>query len=139
MLGAIVAGTSIDRVTGERSRCGENFDTLFGNPFVPAASDIVTPIIGDPAARNVTAATTGSLTIEGEDITVTAFERARGSYAPVITAGRAPATDQEIALGRRVARSLDRGVGDVVSVVGATGESAELDVVGITVPATAQQ
>jgi putative ABC transport system permease protein len=133
ILGATVVGRSIDRVTAERDRWGENYDQMFGGSHVPAVRDIVTPIADDHAVRDVTAATIGFLTIEDEDVTVFAVEVIRGSYAPVITSGRAPVTATEIALGRRVARKLDHSVGDVVTVMSASGEPSTLDVVGISV------
>ena len=37
IVGALVVGTSIDRVTEEAARWGDNFDQLFGNPYIPAS------------------------------------------------------------------------------------------------------
>ena len=49
------------------------------------------------------------------------------------TAGRAPAAPDEVALGRRTARRLDRGIGDSVTISGPAGNTVDATVVGISV------
>ena len=133
LLGALVVGTSLVRLTTDPDRRGQNYDQLFGNPFLPATRDIVTPILGVADFVSITAATTGSLTIQGEDVAVFAYESVRGDLAPTTTSGRLPVADDEIQLGRRVARRLDVAVGDTVTVDRPDGSSTDLRVVGFSV------
>ena len=133
LVGALVVGTSLDRATDDPPRYGQNYDALFGNPYVPTESDLVAPVLGVAEFRDVTAATTGTLSIERTDVPVYAFESVRGDLGPLITSGRAPAGVDEIALGRRLARQLDRGVGEVVAVDRFDGTTVELRVVGVVV------
>lgn len=138
IVGAFVVGTSITRVSHEPPRWGDNFDAVFGNVYIPASVDLVAPVVDDPEIRELTAATTGSLVIDGSDVTIFAFDSVKGGLVPVTTSGRAPAAANEVALGQRTARRLDRGVGDIVSISGFTGATVDATVVGITVtPETA--
>jgi ABC-type lipoprotein release transport system permease subunit len=62
-----------------------------------------------------------------------AVEPIRGGILPVILEGRGPSGPDEIALGRVVARRLDRGIGSTVEAVGPSGTTAQLTVVGLAV------
>lgn len=133
LLGALVVGTSLVRLTNDPDRRGQNYDQLFGNPFLPASRDIVTPMLGVADFVSITAATTGTLTIGGEDVTVFAYESVRGDLTPTTTSGQPPVADDEIQLGRRVARGLDVAVGETVTVDRPDGSSTDLSVVGLVV------
>lgn len=133
LVGAGIVGLSILRLSDERTRVGENFDALFGNPFLSEQRDILTPALANPSVEAVTAATLRSLTIGDRDVPLFAFDAAKGGLAPVVLDGRAPSGTDEISLGREVARRLDLRIGDTVDVTALTGASATLRVVGITV------
>ncbi len=128
--GSLVVGGSLVRVGDDSARWGANFDEFFGNPFLPAPGDIVTPVLDEPAVAALTAATSGSLAIDGTDVGVLAFEALRGGLLPVVLEGRVPTGPDEIALGRVIARHLDRRTGDVVQVVGPDARAVEATVVG---------
>jgi hypothetical protein len=133
MTGALVVGASMARVIDEPFRFGVNYDHVLGNQYQPATGDIVTPLAADPDVEAISAGTIGTLTIGDTDLSVWVFEPVKGDLLPVITAGRAPVADDELALGRRAAREFDVRVGDVVNVTAAEGSPAELTVVGLAV------
>ena len=133
VVGSLLVATSLVRMIDEPRLWGADFDESYGNPFVPAAGDIVTPVADDPDVAGVTAATSGSLTIDGTDVPVLAYESVRGGVLPVILDGRVPSAPDEIALGRLVAQRIDRSIGDTVVAAGPAGDQLELRVVGYTV------
>ncbi|CAN5541238.1 hypothetical protein BH10ACT2_BH10ACT2_15130 [soil metagenome] len=133
VVGSIVVGLSLGQIGTSPARWGANFDQLFGNPYVPTDSDIAAPMIAAPGVESVTAATIGSLSVNGHDTATFAFDPVKGSLLPVAIRGRAPLAAGEIGLGAEVARRLGVGVGDVVTAVGATGVAAQQIVVGIVV------
>jgi ABC-type lipoprotein release transport system permease subunit len=132
LVGAFVVGLSVLRVGDEPERWGRNFDLIVGNPFLPAATDLVAAASVDPDVEELTAATAAGLVIDGQDITLLAFEPVIGNLLPVITAGRAPAAPDEIALGRAAARKLGYGIGDAVPVESDDG-IVELALVGYVI------
>jgi len=132
LVGALLVGSSLVRLLDEPALYGADYDALFGNPFVPTDRDLVTPAAADPDVDGLTAATSASLTIDGTDVSILAFEPIRGGVLPVILDGRVPSSPDEIALGREVARRLDASIDDVVVAEGAGGPQ-ELRVVGYTV------
>jgi FtsX-like permease family len=131
--GALLVGVSLRHMTAEPRLWNADVDHAFGNPFVPADRDIVTPAVEDPDVVAVTAATTGSLTLDGVDVGVFAFDAVRGGLLPAILEGRAPSAVDEVALGRVVADDLGLDVGDNVTARGPDGEAIELQVVGLAV------
>ena len=133
LVGSIVVGASLVRLVQEPARWGRNFDAAYGNPFAPATRDIVSPLAEHSRVDAVTAATTGSLALDGADVAVTAVEPIHGGILPVILEGRGPSAPDEIALGRVAARRLDRGIGSTVEAVGPNGTTAQLTVVGLGV------
>jgi putative ABC transport system permease protein len=80
-------------------------------------------------------ATDFTLSIDGLPSLLVAADPVIGHPAPVITSGREPVDDQEIALGRSTARKIHKGIGDTVTVSDDGGNqlSLELRVVGITI------
>ncbi|MEO5838700.1 MAG: FtsX-like permease family protein [Acidimicrobiales bacterium] len=128
-----VVGLSLTHLVDQRDRWGENYDQLFGNPFVPAEDDIVTPVIDNPDIIGLAGANIGSLTINGHDTATLAFDTVKGAQRPTTLEGRPPADEDEIGLGAEVTRRLGVDVGDLVEAVGTTGETRELRVVGIVV------
>ena len=133
LVGSLVVGASLVRLVQEPARWGRDFDAAFGNPFAPAPTDIVSPLAEHSSIAAVTAATVGSLSLDGADVPVTAVEPIRGGILPVILEGRGPSGPDEIALGRVVARRLDRTIGTTVEAVGPSGTTAQLEVVGLAV------
>ncbi|HSB84710.1 MAG TPA: FtsX-like permease family protein [Ilumatobacteraceae bacterium] len=133
LVGAVIVGVSLANIVDAPGRWGVNYDQLFGNPFVSAEDDIVTPALNDPNVSAVTGATIGSLTINGRDTAALAVDARKGNLLPTTLRGRPPTGDDEIGLGAEVARRLGVDVDDEVEVVGATGETRRVRVVGIVV------
>ncbi|MEO8697742.1 MAG: FtsX-like permease family protein [Acidimicrobiales bacterium] len=128
-----VVGLSLTHLVDQRDRWGENYDQLFGNPFVPTENDIVTPVIDNPDIVGLAAANIGSLTINGHDTATLAYETVKGAQRPTALEGRAPTALDEIGLGAEVARRLGVHLGDHVEAAGPAGETRDLRVVGIVV------
>ncbi len=133
LVGSAVVGLSVAHLVDDPGRWGVNYEQVFGNLFIPGEPSFVTPFIEDSNVSALSAVTAGTLTIEGRDVAVFAGEPIRGEIVPVALSGRAPVLDDEIGLGAEVARRLGVGIGDVVSVSGSEGASADLRVVGIVV------
>lgn len=133
LVGSAFTGVALVDAVDTSARWGVDFDAMFGNPYIEAPGDLVTPLLDLDGVVDVTAANIGSVTIEGSDTSVLAFEPSKGDLEPVVLSGRAPVGDDEIALGAEVARKVGVGVGDDVEVQGVTGESFPMEVVGIVV------
>lgn len=134
LVAAVVVGVDLRDAIDDEARWGRNYDVLFGNPFLAATSDLAEPFVSSPALSDVSAATIDSVSLDGRDTAVFAFERRRGDVTPVVIDGRLPAADDEIGLGAEVARRLGRSIGDTVRAIGAGGaggSSADLRVVGV--------
>lgn len=127
-----IALRDIDR---NPSRWGANYQYRFGNPFVPATDDFVTPLSNSPDVEALTAATTDSITILGQDFPVFAFDIVRGDIGPAVLSGRLPRNPDEIGLGAETMRTLDVQIGDEVTVLGDDGSEVALRVVGRTTSA----
>ena len=133
LVASIVVWLSLTNIVDEPDRWGVNYDQVFGNPYVPAERDIVTPIIGNPDVIAVTGAHIGSLTLNSRDVATLAFDAVKGGLRPTTLEGRPPASNDEVGLGAEVARRLGVGVGDEVDAVGPVGAARPLRVVGIVV------
>ena len=131
LVAAVVVGVDLRDAIDDEARWGRNYDVLFGNPFLAATSDLAEPFVASPALSDVSAATIVSVSLDGRDTAVFAYERRRGDLTPVVIDGRLPTADDEIGLGAEVARRLGRSIGDTVRAVGAEGSSADLRVVGV--------
>ncbi len=133
MVAAVVIGVSLTHLADSPARYGVNYDQLFGNPYVPVDGDIVTPIVPSNDVSAVTGATFGSLSLDGHDTPVFAFNAAKGDMTPVVLEGRTPAAADEIGLGAETARRIGADLGDTIEAVASDGGSRQLDVVGIVV------
>jgi len=133
VVGSVVVGASLDQIGTSPARWGANFDELFGNPYVAASSDIVTPMVAAPGVESLTAATVSSISVNGQETALFAFDPVKGALLPPAISGRPPSADDEIGLGAEVARRLGVGIGDLVTVTGPTGSTSQLTVVGIVV------
>ena len=133
LAGAVLVGSSLHHMTDRPTLWGGDYDALYGNPFIPADHDIVTPVADHPDVDAVTASTTGAVTLNGLDVGAFAFDPIRGDLLPAVLEGRVPAAAEEVALGRVVARQLDVGVGETVTASRPDGADVELQVVGLAV------
>jgi ABC-type lipoprotein release transport system permease subunit len=136
VVGALLVATSLVRLLHDPPLWGADYDALYGNPFARTDRDLVTPAAADPDVAGLTAATQESVALDGTDAPVLAYESIRGAILPVILDGRAPSAPNEIALGRILARDLDRSIDDTVTAIAADGSQHELRIVGYTVSPT---
>ena len=93
----------------------------------------MTPVLHEAGVAKLSAVHVGSLTIDGHETPTLAVDAVKGGLYPTILKGRPPTHTDEIGLGEEVARRLHVGIGDRVSVVGATGSKRSERVVGIVV------
>jgi hypothetical protein len=133
VVGGLLVATSLVQLLDDPPLWGADYDALYGNPFTRTDRDLVTPAASDPDVAGLTAATQESVAIDGTDVSILAYESIRGGIVPVILDGRAPSAPDEIALGRILARDLDRSMNDTVTAVAADGTEHELRIVGYTV------
>ena len=126
LVGAGIVGLSLDTVVNTPTHWGVNYDRLFGNPYIEADTDIVTPVIHEPGVAKLSAVHVGSLTVDGHETPTLAVDAVKGRLYPTTLEGQAPVRAGEIGLGDEVARRLHVGIGDHVSVVGATGSKRSL-------------
>ncbi len=140
---AIVAGVGIyvagvDHLYSVPVARGWAWDAVIGNANFSLSEATVDKLADDPRIEAQTVARVCGASVGDEQTGVLAV-RPGGTAPPVLGSGRLPASASEIALGARLARDLDAGVGDLVefSVAGGDCRQAEkandidLTVVGI--------
>jgi FtsX-like permease family len=82
-------------------------------------------------------ATLSDLVLNGHAVPALGIEPGRGAVIPSVVSGRMPRGPHEIALGGHTLRSLDRGVGDDVTVTAPNGHHSQLHVVArVVLPGT---
>jgi predicted lysophospholipase L1 biosynthesis ABC-type transport system permease subunit len=133
IVAAGIVGLTVTTIVDHPPRWGVNYDQLFGNPYVAAPGDIVSPVLADPDVAAMSAANIGSLTINGHDIATFAVDAVKGDILPATLKGRRPAQDDEIGLGAEVARRLEVAIGDEIEAAGPGTTVERLHVVGIVV------
>lgn len=133
LMGAAISGYALNTIVDTPARWGVNFDSMFGNPYAAAPSDLVSPLLDVDDVSAVTGANIGSVTIDGSDTTTIAFATAKGDLVPTVLEGRVPRADDEVGIGAEVARRIGADIGDHVDVTGVTGDSVTMLVVGIVV------
>ncbi len=131
LLAAGAVGLSLRKIVDRPERWGAGYDQLFGNPYAPAAGDLVSTIGADPDVAAVAGASLGAVSIDGTDTATIGFVDPGEEVVPTVLDGRAPRADDELAIGAEVARRLGVGIGDRVEVVGATATAEQFEIVGI--------
>jgi hypothetical protein len=129
VVGASGFGASLDRLTDSPALYGWTWDAMVFDP-PEAGDDVAGRIVDDPALDAVTAVRTRSVTVGDRSVLTLGIEPLRGDILPVVTDGRAPADDDEAALGGKTLRRLDVDVGDTVAVSARGGTTRRLEVVG---------
>lgn len=136
--GAIVFGSSLDRLISTPSRYGQSWDvsmTSFGAPS-KSLTGMIASKVGHVSAYS--GGTFGQVTINGRLVPAVGIDRLEGDVFPSLLQGRPPARPGEIALGARTLRDADKHLGDDVRVT-ADGRTRTMRIVGIVVlPAFSQ-
>ena len=135
-----VAVASLDRVIDEPVRYGAWWDVVVGQySQLEAYQDGVAKLAANPAVVGAAAYSDLSdftVSIDSVFTLMISADAVVGDPQPVITSGRAPNRDDEIALGRTTARKLAKTIGDSVTVTaGRARATREMRVVGIAIVA----
>jgi hypothetical protein len=143
---AIVAGVGIyiagvDHLYSTPAARGWAWDAVIGNTNFPLSEETVDNLADDPRIEAQTVARVCGASVGDQPTGVLAL-RPGGTAPPVLGSGRLPVSASEIALGARLARDLDAGVGDLVGFSVAGGDcqgrkkanDIDLTVVGIALP-----
>jgi hypothetical protein len=131
----------VDRIYGVPAEHGWPWDAAIGNVNFSLSDKIPTQLASDERVESQSSARYGQAAIGGVTAEVLAVDEA-GTAPPRIVSGRLPQSPAEIAIGARLLRRLDKGVGDNVSFSVADGEfdtgekTTDLDmrIVGVALP-----
>jgi hypothetical protein len=117
---------SLDRVVQSPERFGAWWDGDFGDysdPEALAAGSRILSADGDVDVLAGYDSQSDVAMLDGKHVTLAAYWPVKGSAAPVVTRGRAPRHEGEIALGATMLKNLGVEVGDTVSLSSAEGPS----------------
>jgi hypothetical protein len=113
LVAALGFGGSLDHLVSSPRLYGWNWDLTFDG-FDTSVAPSRTRLADDPDISAWASGARGAVSFRGHLVTAIGIGRGEGEIAPRITAGRAPVSDDEVALGARTLRTLDRSVGDTV-------------------------
>jgi ABC-type lipoprotein release transport system permease subunit len=133
LVAAITFGASLDRLIDQPFRYGWNMDVNLGdNGGEHLDPEMSAALESDPNVEALVYYAQAYATTGAIDVPLMGMERARGHEGPLVLSGRLPVSEDEIAFGRVSARRAHVGIGDEVTLAGATG-SHEFTVVGLVV------
>lgn len=121
LVGAVVFGSSLGRLLTDGARFGYNFDVGFGSGGDAVPDEVRANLEADPDVAGLMLYARGQGRVGPVDLGLAGMDPVKGDVAPRILAGRLPASDDEIALGRLAAKSLGAEVGEDLTVQGAGG------------------
>lgn len=127
---AVVLVTSFARVVDEPDRFGAWWDVSAGNySEADALESGAASLADDPDVETVVGLVdqTDVIQVNGEALTISAYVPFKGHASPVLTEGRAPASVDEIALGKESIERLGVRIGDTVSITPSSGDFETLD------------
>lgn len=128
----VTFGANIDRLVSTPSEYGWSWDamiTLPSDDWGPTGEEVVRGIDARPEISGWSLLILDQTTLDGERVPAVGIEAGRGEVGLEIIDGRAPAADDEVALGGRTMDRLGVGIGDEVTAPTADGERS-LEVVG---------
>ena len=119
--GALTFGANLSRLAGHPRLQGWNWDVAVGNPHSGDISKMATPILTqDPNVDAITSIANADVSagakVANQDAAVFGMDAVKGDGLVPYTAGRAPASLDEIALGARSMDDLHLHIGDRVPV-----------------------
>ena len=118
LVGAVVVGSSLERLVTDDARFGNNFDAIFGSGGDVVPEDLLASLEADPDVAALMLYATGQARVGQETIRLAGMEPVKGDLGPTILSGRPPSADDEIALGRLIAETLGTRVGADLTVEG---------------------
>jgi putative ABC transport system permease protein len=129
-IGTFAFTSNLDRLASTPKLYGWNWTFKAGIGFFPVDAPAAKAKIGrDPAVQALAGANFGSLTIAGKETPAVGIDSLSGSLFPTLLEGRAPARNNEVALGTRTLRHAHRSLGDTITVDSA-GQKLKLRIVG---------
>jgi hypothetical protein len=147
VVAAVTFGVSLNHLVHSPRQQGWNWDVIVGNPNTadpfagdPAAvtlhNQMVTMLKANPRVADFSGFGLTDVTVNGRQVSVAGTETIRGSITNTIVEGRAPATDDEIVLGRDPLNQLHSHIGQTVT-VRASGQPVPMRIVGVSLQPTA--
>ncbi len=129
IVGVGVVVTSLDTLVEEPDRWGWTWSSA---PDVEDP-DALAGLDADERLEAVASLAQARVFFDGHEATGFSIDQRRGTTTLPVSEGRAPAAEDEVALGQRTAAALDADVGDTVEVVDADGETVTSTVTGIAI------
>jgi len=138
VIAGLTFGASIARLLDEPARYGDNYDIGFGEGAETIPDPVRQQLETNPGIAGATLYGATIVTVGNRAIGIVGMEPVRGELVPAVIEGRLPSADDEVALGRHVARDLDVGVGDDIEVSVPSGVQ-QLHVTGIAIIPTIEE
>jgi len=128
--GGLAFASSIQTVLETPAAHGWNWDVAIVNNFGAIPDDAVEAISNDDHVDELTAFTTGTLTIAGHRVFSLGLDQKLGALYLSLTDGRPPQSADEIVLGASTLRATGRSIGDTIDVV-TPKDTRKMTIVGL--------
>ena len=127
VIASLTFATSLDHLVASPALQGWNWDVAVGNPNdtgdITAKGELLDRN-GDVAGYSLFEQAFDQVKVQGATVPVFGMSPVKGAVSPTVLRGREARTPEELTLGPATLRRLDRRVGDIVQVEGATGPRA---------------
>lgn len=121
IIAAVTVGASLDRLVDDPARSGYTFDAIFGDAGATEPSqELQRALQDDPDVAGLMLLGSGQARIGEATLPLVGFESVRGPDVLRVLGGRLPVSGDEIALGRLTANDLGVGIGDQLTLEGAS-------------------
>ena len=131
LVGIAVVGASLDRLVATPARWGTTWDVT----VTPAEEEVDRSSVADDP--DVSAAAVGlfddQVTLGGEQMTAMTIDPVKGDISPTLVRGRAPRSDDEVAVGQDTLDALDVRLGTRVAIASRSSGRKEFRLVGVVV------
>ena len=125
VVAVLVFSAGLDHLVTTPAEFGWTWDlTAYDTKAVPQHGDcssLTTRFTRVAGITDVASVCNGSVEVAGRPVTGWGYYEIRGNIGPAVVTGRAPRTDDEVALGAETLAAVHRSVGDHVQVAGASG------------------
>ena len=120
LIGALIFGSSLGRLVTDPDRYGYNYDLGTGSGG-QISNETQNLLANDPDVGALTLLADGAAAAGSDNLPLVGIDQVRGPAFTRVLAGRLPANDREIALGRISAKRLRVHVGDDLALTGEGG------------------
>jgi putative ABC transport system permease protein len=128
--GGLAFASNIQTVLETPAAHGWNWDVAIANNFGAIPDDAVESITNDDHVDELTAFTTGILTVAGHRVFSLGIDQKLGAVYLSLTEGRPPQSADEIVLGASTLRATGRSIGDTIDVV-TPKDTRKMTIVGL--------